>query len=144
MYADAGLTWHRARYRFSKYYLGAGQVPAFSGNEIGEEFQCAQIIDSLPQVEFWLRNVSQHPRAFRLPTDTDNFYPDFVGELTDGRLFVVEYKGEPCATNDDSNEKRTVGVLWEKNTAGKGIFLMAEKVVGGKDVRAQLVEHFGV
>jgi type III restriction enzyme len=73
---------------------------------------------------------------------TDKFYPDFVGELADGRLFAVEYKGAPYATNDDSNEKRLVGALWEERTAGRGIFLMAEKTVGGKDVRAQLMERF--
>ena len=123
MYADTGLIWHRGRYRFSKHYLGADQVPAFDSSEMGEEFQCAQAIDSLPQVKFWLRNVARHPSSFHLPTATDKFYPDFVGELADGRFFAVEYKGAPYATNDNSNEKRTVGALWEKSTRpAKGSF----------------------
>jgi len=53
-------------------------------------------------------------------------------------------KGAIYATSDDdSNEKRTVGALWERKMAGKGVFLMAEKILRGKGVRAQLVEHFG-
>jgi hypothetical protein len=62
-----------------------------------------------------------------LPTSTDRFYPDFVAELKDGRTFVVEYKGEPYLTNDDSQEKRSLGELWEEKSKGKGLFLMAKK-----------------
>jgi type III restriction enzyme len=142
MYADAGLTWYLGRYKFSKHYLGPDQVPALDGKETGEEFRCAQAIDSLPTVKFWLRNVARHQRSFRLPTDTGNFYPDFVGELTDGRFFVVEYKGARDAESLDTGEKRAVGALWEKSTGGKGLFIVAENEVDGKDVRVQLVEKF--
>ncbi len=124
MYANAGLTWYRGRFRFTKHYLGSDQVPAFDGNETGEEFKCAQAIESLSEVKFWLRNVARHPRSFRLPTATDNFYPDFVGELADGCRFVVEYKGAQGADTADTNEKRTVGALWEKASGGKGLFMV--------------------
>jgi type III restriction enzyme len=143
IYADAGLVWYRGRYKFVKHYLGPDQVAGFDGAETGEEFQCAQIIDSLPQVRFWLRNVPRHPNSFRLPTRTDNFYPDFVGELNDGRFFAVEYKGEPYSQTDDSNEKRTIGALWARSTNGKGVFVMVEKIIVEKDVRSQLIDHFG-
>lgn len=142
MYADAGLTWYRGRFRFLKHFLGSDQVPAFDGNETGEEFKCAQAIESLPEVKLWLRNVARHKRSFRLPTATDNFYPDFVGELTDGRLFAVEYKGGLTAETFDATEKRTIGAAWEKAGEGKGLFLLAEKTIGGKDVRAQLSAKF--
>lgn len=59
-----------------------------------EEFQCAQYLDGLPEVEFWFRNLSKKASSFRLQTSTDWFYPDFVCKLTDGRILVVEYKGE--------------------------------------------------
>jgi type III restriction enzyme len=52
---------------------------------------------------------------------------------------VVEYKGEPYKTNDDSKEKRMVGELWEKLSQGKGLFLMAvEKDEQGRGVLEQL------
>jgi len=94
MYWDQKRHRYQGRFRFSRHFLGADNVPAFDGNETGEEFQCAQVIDSLPQVKYWLRNVARHPNSFWLPTATDKFYPDFVTMLTDGRLLVVEYKAE--------------------------------------------------
>jgi type III restriction enzyme len=142
MYATAGLLWYRGHHRFSKHYLGADQVPAFDGNQTGEEFQCAMALDSLPEVKFWLRNVARHPRAFRLPTATDNFYPDFVGKLNDGRFFAVEYKGELTADTQDTAEKRTIGALWEKTSAKSGLFLIVEKEVDGKDMRTQMASKF--
>jgi hypothetical protein len=47
-------------FRFRNHFLGADNVPAFSGSEGdgGEEFICAQMLDSLnDKVEFWIRNV---------------------------------------------------------------------------------------
>ena len=52
------------------------------------------------------------------------FYPDFVAELTDGRILVVEHKGKVYATNDDSKEKCNIGDLWEEKSDGKALFLM--------------------
>ena len=103
-------------FRFRKHFLGPDDVPYFSGKEGdgGEEFQCAQMLDSLNEVEFWVRNVSQHVNSFRLPLAQGNFYPDFVAKLRDGQIFVVEYKGELLAGSgiDDTNEKRVVGEKW--------------------------------
>ena len=144
MYNDVRM--HRGgAFRFSRHYLGPKKIPAFSGKEGdgGEEFLCAQMIDSLQEVDFWLRNVSQHPNSFRLPKAHGNFYPDFVAKLKDGRIFVIEYKGALLAGtgNDDTNEKRVVGALWEKASEGQGLFAIIEKNLDGLDVRAQLIKH---
>jgi type III restriction enzyme len=78
-------------------------------------------------VKFWIRNLAQRPdTSFWLQTSTDRFYPDFVALLQDGRLLVVEYKGEPYVTNDDSREKTNVGELWASKSNGQGLFLMAQ------------------
>ena len=79
-----------------------------------EEFQCAQPIDSLPGLKFWIRNVARHPNSFWLPTATDKFYPDFVAQLEDGRLLVVEYKGAHIADGPDTAEKRTIASCGEE------------------------------
>ena len=79
--------------------------------------------------------------SFRLPTATDNFYPDFVAKLKDGRLLVVEYKRADRINDDDTNEKRTVGTLWEKQ--GDNLFIVVGKEVDGKDVGQQLLEKVG-
>lgn len=93
--------------------------------ESGEEFECALYLDRLPEVEMWLRNLErQPPRSFWLPTSTDRFYPDFVCKLNDGRILVVEYKGEHLWSNDDSKEKRRIGELWMERSNGTCVFVM--------------------
>jgi hypothetical protein len=117
--------------------------PTFKGAlTIYGETQCAIALESLSEVEFWLRNVAQHKNSFRLPLASGNFYPDFVAKLKDGRIFVVEYKGEHLAGsgNDDTNEKRVVGALWEKASGGRGLFAMIEREVAGRDMRGQLLD----
>ena len=88
---------YRGRWKPRKHFLGPDQVPAFDGAADGEEFQCAQALDALPRLKYWVRNVARHPDSFWLPTATDKFYPDFVALLEDGRLLVVEYKGAHIA-----------------------------------------------
>ncbi|OYV16889.1 MAG: type III restriction protein res subunit [Methylococcaceae bacterium NSP1-2] len=60
-------------------------------------------------------------------------------ELNDGRLLVVEYKGEVYRTNDDSREKNLVGECWANKSGGKCLFLMAvAKDANGRDVFQQI------
>ncbi len=131
---------YRGRWKPGKHFLGPDHVPAFDGAAEGEEFQCAQALDFLPELRYWVRNVARHPDSFWLPTATDKFYPDFVALLEDGRLLVVEYKGAYIADSSDTAEKRTVGELWEQESDGKGLFLVAEKSVDGRDVHRQLID----
>jgi len=135
---------YRGRWKPRKHFLGADRVPAFDGAVNGEELRCAQAIDSLPRLRYWIRNVARDPASFSLPTATDRFYPDFVAQLDDGRLLVVEYKGARDADTPDTREKRTIGELWEQMSDGRGLFLVAEKAVDGKDVRRQLMEKIGI
>lgn len=130
------------RWKPRKHFLGADNLPAFDGTLDGEEFQCAQAIDSLPSVKFWLRNVARHPQSFWLPTASGKFYPDFAAELNDGRLAVIEYKGALLAGGgvDDTNEKRAIGRLWERSSGGKGLFIVVEKQLGDRDMRGQLMD----
>ena len=135
---------YRGYWKPRKHFLGADRVPAFDGVEDGEEIRCAQAIDSLPGLRYWIRNVARDPASFSLPTATDRFYPDFVAQLDDGRIVVVEYKGARDADAADTREKRAIGELWERMSEGKGLFLIAEKTVDGKDVRGQLMEKTGI
>jgi len=129
---------YKGAYRFTKhFYPAVGEM-----ENKGEEFDCAMAIDRLPKVKFWVRNLASQPRfSFWLPTSSDNFYPDFVVLLDDGRLLVVEYKGGMLATADDTKEKQSIGELWEAKSNGKGIFLMAlNRDSKGRAVYDQLLE----
>ncbi len=134
---------YRGRWQPSKHFLGSHAVPAFDGVDDGEEIQCAQILDNLPQVKFWVRNVARHRASFWLPTATDKFYPDFVAQLEDGRLLVVEYKGAHIADSSDTAEKRAIGELWQRTSHGKGVFVVIERSVNGRDMRRQLIDGIG-
>ncbi|SBW14879.1 hypothetical protein BR10RB9215_C11726 [Brucella sp. 10RB9215] len=136
MFADVRT--YRGSYRFSKHFTGWDQVAAFDGAEDGEELACAKMLDSLPDVKHWIRNVARHPNAFWLPVASGKFYPDFTAELNDSRVLVVEYKGAHLTDAADTDEKRAIGALWEKASGGKGLFLMAEKQFDGQDVRQQM------
>jgi type III restriction enzyme len=100
--------YYEGAYRFHNHLFRViGELPSD-----GEEHECAVFIDILPQVSRWVRNLERQPNSFWLQTSTDKFYPDFVAELTDGRILVVEYKGEHLWSNDDSREKLAVGGGW--------------------------------
>ena len=73
MYRDQRC--YRGRWKPRKHFLGPDRVPIFDGVEDGEEAQCAQVIDSLAEVKYWIRNVARHSESFFLPTATDKFYP---------------------------------------------------------------------
>ena len=136
MYPGVGL--YHGHWKPNNHFLGADSLPAFDGVAGGEEEQCAQVLDSLTSVKYWLRNVSQHSNSFLLPTASDNFYPDFVAKLNDGRIFVVEYKGALTAELSDTDEKRTIGELWERHSNRRAIFLIVEKERDGLDMREQM------
>lgn len=133
---------YRGRFEFSKHFYEvihdlSEKTPK---GMIAEEFRCAQALDSHPKVVRWVRNIEgQEKFSFWYPTSTDYFYPDFVAELDDGRVLVVEYKGEVYATNDDSREKSQIGHHWEKSSNGRCLFLFALKVDAlGRDVFKQI------
>lgn len=91
-------------------------------------------------MKFWVRNLERQPVAsFWLPTSTDRFYPDFVAQLNDGRILVVEYKGAHLFNGDDAKEKRTIGEVWAAASKGRCRFVMVtDTALAGKSVSAQL------
>ncbi len=113
--------YYEGSFRFRKHYFRTvGELKSS-----GEEFECAVFLDNLPQVKYWVRNLERRPdSSFWLQTASDRFYPDFVVMLTDGRILVVEYKGEHLWSNDDSKEKRAVGELWAERSGGQCLFVM--------------------
>jgi type III restriction enzyme len=127
--------------RFRKHYYPVPGDLAWktAKGELTEEFLCAQQIDLLDEVEFWVRNLV-HPSQFWMPTSSQRTYPDFVAKLKGGRLLVVEYKGGDRFTAEQEKEKRMVGELWAKRSDGNGLYLMARKIDDrGRSVRDQLL-----
>ena len=118
-------------FQFKKHYFGPkpGELlETTPSGKLKEEFQCAQFIDGLPEVKFWVRNLANKATSFRLQTSKNWFYPDFLCQLNDGRALVVEYKGEHLFA--EAEEKRSVGAVWESRSSGKCLFVMPD----GKDL----------
>lgn len=135
---------YQGSYEFNKHFYPVihDLREKTQAGQLAEEFRCAQAIDAHVKVKHWVRNIERQEKfSFWLPTSSDYFYPDFVAELSDGRILVVEYKGEPYKTNDDSREKQQVGHQWEKSSDRRCLFLFAvARDDEGRDVFGQLAE----
>lgn len=106
------------------FYATPGDLPYLrSDGKPAEEFLCALAIEQCAEVEVWVRNLS-HPNQFRLPTATGFTYPDFIARLKDGRILVLEYKGEDRFESTKNVAKRAVGELWARKNPN-GLYLMA-------------------
>ena len=82
--------------------------------------------------------------SFRLPLHNGWFYPDFVAELQDGRMLVIEYKGEHLIGSPDTEEKQNIGELWAEMGKGNNVFLMAVKADAlGNTVDRQIAAAIG-
>lgn len=86
----------------------------------GEELLCAQQIDGHENVERWIRNPEQETQGgFWLPKSPGRFFPDFIVELKDSRVVLVEYKGKDRAENPEELHKKLVGELWAGRSEGR-------------------------
>lgn len=93
----------------------------------GEEFQCALAVDDHSLVKHWVRNIVRGRHSYWLPTSTDRFYPDFLAELSDGRVLVLEYKGAHLLNDPDTLEKANIGARLAQVSNGQVVFWMAER-----------------
>ena len=108
-------------YDFQRHYYG--RIGDFDSKE---EFECACWLDqqaALGRMKFWVRNLVNKPGcAFFLQKATGRFWPDFVCELPDGKILVVEYKGAQGWT--DAEDDRQIGGLWAELSNGQCRFVM--------------------
>ncbi len=132
--------YYAGRYKFQKHYFPQNLIEDLKAS--GEEYECAKAIDGLTEVEYWIRNlVRRDQSSFWLPLAHGKFYPDFICQLRDGRMLVVEYKGEAYVSNDDSAEKRAIGNRWAELSNGQCLFIMAvDQDSQGRDVRQQILD----
>ena len=131
---NAGENPYRGRYRFNRHYYGGDRIGALDSNE---EMDCAKAIDRADHVRYWIRNLPNKPHSYSLPCGGgSNFYPDFVVQLTDGRVLVVEYKGEIFLGGAERSKE--IGELMEKMSGGKYFFLMPTRSDSSPPVEEQI------
>lgn len=134
-YPVSGNKRYTGKFRFAKHFY-----PVVADLEDGsEEWRCALAIDEHPCVRRWVRNLDSDPvNGFWLPTSFQRFYPDFVCELSDGRVFVAEYKGEHLRNVPREIEKRQVGHVWAERSAGRAVFAFLFRQEGGMNISEQI------
>jgi type III restriction enzyme len=130
---------YSGRYEFRKHYF---PVLADLKDE-GQEFACAQLIDRHARVRHWVRNLDSAPFGFALPTSRGRFFPDFVAELADGRIAVLEFKGAHLVNDPHEIEKRQVGERWSQTSGGRALFGWLTQLRDGLATAAQLDQLLG-
>ena len=125
---------YAGRYQFNKHFY-----PVLADlKDGGEEFLCAQLLDSHTAVKRWVRNLVTEPCGFALATSRGRFFPDFVAELKDERIAVVEYKGAHLLNDPYEIEKRQIGELWAAKSGGKCVFGQIAREKEGVGMSGQL------
>lgn len=76
------------------------------------------------------------------PFDEAPCFPDFIAELLDGRLAVIEYKGTRLRNDHYEIEKRKVGELWAASSGGKCVFKFVCLEDGGLNMGSQINRAF--
>ena len=126
--SDHGLVFDEQRYSYNQPYKGARKFNKHFTSIIGdlkdsgEEYECALYLDRLAEVKYWIRNVERQKNAFWLQLPNGKFYPDFIVLLHDGRILVVEYKGEHLYESEEV--KRQIGNFWAETSHGQCLFCM--------------------
>ncbi|VUZ22949.1 Uncharacterised protein [uncultured Comamonas sp.] len=106
---------------FRKHFYG--RIGDFDSKE---EFECACQLDIWAQqgrILFWVRNlVRREGSSFFLQKADGRFYPDFVCQLPNGTVLVVEYKG--ADRWNSAEDDRLIGNLWANLSDGRCRFVM--------------------
>lgn len=133
-YAAPAGSRYDGRWKFDRHYY-----PVIANlKATDEEFECAQSIDHHRNVRHWVRNLDSDPFGFWLPTSRGRFFPDFIAELADGRLAVIEYKGAHLRDDRYEIEKRQIGELWAQRSGGKCRFAFVYLDDHGRSMIQQL------
>jgi type III restriction enzyme len=135
IYPVPGNKRYRGKFFFSKHYYAV----VADLEDGSEEWRCAMALEEQPKVLRWVRNIDSEPAAsVWFATSFGRFYPDFVCELTDGRVFVVEYKGDHLRNVPKEVEKGQVGAMWAERSGGRALFAMIYKQERGMTMTQQI------
>lgn len=81
-------------------------------------------LDTLPNIEFWVRNREKQDPFFIHGWKKGKFYPDFVALTKNGNIIALEWKGGDRISNEDTEYKVVIGDMWAKLGNGKLHFFL--------------------
>jgi len=101
-----------------------------------EEKILAEQIDMKQNVKRWLKNGVSFQNSFWLQMAKAKFYPDFIIELTDGKIVVLEYKGKNMVSNDETMDKEKIGNAWANSSSNLEFYIIQKSNI------FQIMENF--
>lgn len=121
----------KGTYIFKRHFYGVvGELNA-------PERRCAMALDGNDDIRHWVRNIPKSATSYGIPYGlSDNYYPDFVAQLTGGEVLIVEYKGAFLKPTDKT--KLEAGELLEEKSGGKCYFLTVTEEKGNAPVGDQI------
>ncbi len=81
-------------------------------------------LDTLPNIEFWVRSREKQDPFFIQGWRKGKFYPDFVALTKKGNIVALEWKGGDRVSNEDTAYKIAIGEMWAKLGKGKLHFFL--------------------
>ena len=71
-------------------------------------------LDSLPNIEFWIRNREKTDPFYIQGWRRGKFYPDFIAKTKKDNVLALEWKGGDRVSNEDTAYKVEIGNIWAK------------------------------
>lgn len=71
-------------------------------------------LDTLSNIEYWVRNREKKDPFYIQGWQKNKFYPDFVAVTKKGEMIALEWKGEDRISNEDTGYKVEIAGVWEK------------------------------
>ena len=97
----------------------------FNSFDVGPEFRLAIVLDSCPDVEFWIRNR----RHFGFHYGSHWYYPDFI-VYANKKLYIIEPKGFDWIESE--RVKQELKILLDIRKKGYGSLFLLDKTINEK------------
>lgn len=81
-------------------------------------------LDTLPNIDFWIRNREKTDPFYIIGWKKNKFYPDFVAYTKKGNIIAIEWKGSDRVSNEDTAYKVEIGDKWAELGKGKLHFFL--------------------
>ncbi|HUT21870.1 MAG TPA: DEAD/DEAH box helicase family protein [Candidatus Bipolaricaulota bacterium] len=81
-------------------------------------------LETLPNIDFWIRNREKTDPFYIIGWKKNKFYPDFVVYTKKGNIIALEWKGEDRVSNKDTEYKVDISNKWAALAKGKLHFFL--------------------
>ena len=90
----------------------------------GFELTVIEKVASLPNIKWWHRNMDRLEFCIN---GFLNHYPDFIVMTNNGKVVMIETKGDFYTSTDDSRAKAELGKIWQAQAGAKYRYYMVSK-----------------